>query len=170
MKAFTSPVLLLLAVTGWAGCAGSGAIANRPDAAHIEARANPSSPIGTTRDSTIARGTAFDVAVQNVSSPSGASASEHALVTRDVALVNHRYTVAEPPPIPESKPLHLRPIRPAREAVWIEGNWAYTGNPSSPYEWMSGHWEIPPPGGRAWVPSAWQRTGNKYVYVRGHWR
>ena len=90
--------------------------------------------------------------------------------THDVAAFDRRYVVAQPPPVPASTPRHLKPVRPAREAVWIDGYWAYTGNPRSPYEWMAGHWEIPPPGARAWIPSGWQRTGNTYVYVRGRWR
>ena len=87
-----------------------------------------------------------------------------------VGAFDRRYVLAQPPPLPASSPRHLKPIRPAREAVWIDGYWAYTGNPGSPYEWMAGHWEIPPPGARAWIPSGWQRTGNTYVYVRGQWR
>src|SRR5688500_5703685 len=74
----------------------------------------------------------------------------------DVGAFDRRYAVAEPPPLPTSTPRQLKPIRPAREAVWIDGYWAYTGNSTSPYEWMAGHWEIPPPGARAWVPSGWQ--------------
>jgi hypothetical protein len=84
--------------------------------------------------------------------------------------VDRRYVVAQPPPVPASAPRHLKPVRPAREAVWIDGYWAYTGNPSTPYEWMAGHWEIPPAGARAWVPSGWQRAENTYVYVRGGWK
>jgi hypothetical protein len=88
----------------------------------------------------------------------------------DFGAFDRRYVVAQPPPLPASTPRHLKPVRPAREAVWIDGYWAYTGDPRSPYEWMAGHWEIPPPGARAWVPSGWQRTGNTYVYIRGRWQ
>jgi hypothetical protein len=80
------------------------------------------------------------------------------------------YAVAAPPPMPTSNPREAIPARPAREAVWIEGQWIYTGNPNSPYEWMSGHWEIPPRGARTYVPGNWQHNGNGYVYVRGHWQ
>src|SRR5687767_4444712 len=88
----------------------------------------------------------------------------------DIGPFDRRYVVAQPPPLPTTTPGHLKPVRPAREAVWIDGYWAYTGDPRSPYEWMVGHWEIPPPGARAWIPSGWQRTDNTYVYVRGRWR
>lgn len=75
-----------------------------------------------------------------------------------------------PPPAPASVPREMMPPRPAREAVWIGGQWAYTGYPGNPYEWVSGHWEIPPPGGRTWVPGGWQPRGNDVVFVRGHWQ
>jgi hypothetical protein len=82
---------------------------------------------------------------------------------------DRRYMVAQPPPIPSSRPPEHFRHRPAREAVWIEGSWAYTGNPNHPYEWMAGHWEIPPPDHRGWVPGGWRSNGHGYVFVRGHW-
>jgi hypothetical protein len=88
----------------------------------------------------------------------------------DLSKVDRRYMTSEPPPVPAFKPRHLTPVRPAREAIWLEGHWSYTGNPAAPYEWLSGHWEIPPAGARTWVPSGWQKTENNYVFVRGHWR
>jgi hypothetical protein len=84
--------------------------------------------------------------------------------------VDNRQIVREPPPMPTSNPREAIPPRPAREAVWIEGHYAYTGNTASPYEWVAGHWEIPPPGANHWVPGSWQRSGDGYVYVRGHWQ
>jgi hypothetical protein len=78
--------------------------------------------------------------------------------------------VTTPPPMPTSAPREAIPPRPAAEAVWIEGQWVYTGNQTNPYDWVSGHWEIPPPGARTWVPGGWQRSGNGYVYTRGHWQ
>ena len=79
------------------------------------------------------------------------------------------YVVREVPPMPTSYPRESIPPRPAREAVWIEGAYVYTGNPQTPYEWVSGHWEIPPPGMSRWVPATWQRSGDGYIFVRGHW-
>ena len=95
---------------------------------------------------------------------------EPARVSADMTPADNRYMVAQPPPLPASTPLFLKPIRPAREAVWIDGYWAYTGNANAPYEWMAGHWEIPPPNAQSWLPSGWHRDGNSYVYVRGQWR
>jgi hypothetical protein len=109
-------------------------------------------------------------AIRTSSHPVVGQRAEQVREIQDPGAFDRRYVVAQPPPLPASTPRHFKPVRPAREAVWIDGYWAYTGNPGSPYEWMAGHWEIPPPGARAWIPSGWQRTGNTYVYVRGRWR
>lgn len=80
------------------------------------------------------------------------------------------YVVQSPPPMPTSNPRETIPARPARDAVWIEGHYAYTGNQQAPYQWVAGRWEIPPPGATHWVPGAWQRSSDGYIYVRGHWQ
>jgi hypothetical protein len=81
-----------------------------------------------------------------------------------------RQVIKEPPPMPASNPRETIPPRPAQEAVWIEGYYDYTGNPTNPYQWVAGHWEVPPPGASRWIPGSWQRSGDGYVYVRGHWQ
>ena len=87
-----------------------------------------------------------------------------------VSTADTPYVVQSPPPMPTSQPREAIPARPARDAVWIEGHYVYTGNAQQPYEWVAGHWEIPPPGMTRWVPGGWQRSGNGYIYVRGHWQ
>jgi len=78
--------------------------------------------------------------------------------------------IHSPPPTPTSQPYESIPARPAPDAVWIQGYYAYTGNSANPYEWVPGHWEIPPPGSRTWIPPSWQRSGDGYIYQRGHWQ
>jgi hypothetical protein len=80
------------------------------------------------------------------------------------------YAVQTPPPMPTSNPRETIPARPSTDAVWIQGEYAYTGNQQNPYEWVNGHWEVPPPGTSRWVPGTWQRSGTGYVWMRGHWQ
>ena len=80
------------------------------------------------------------------------------------------FVAAEPPPAPTSQPREFVPRRPAREAVWIEGHWAYTNYREEPYEWLPGHWEIPPSGRETWIPDAWHQRDGGWIYVRGHWQ
>lgn len=77
------------------------------------------------------------------------------------------YVVAEPPPLP-APPREVVAVRPAREAVWVAGYYAYVGGDR--YEWIPGHWEIPPGRGRNFDRPRWERRGNTYVYLRGGWR
>lgn len=74
-----------------------------------------------------------------------------------------------PPPMPTSTPNEAVPARPAAEAVWVNGYWSYNQT-SGQYDWIPGHWEIPPRGMTSWVAPSWQRSGNGYIYEQGHWR
>jgi hypothetical protein len=51
--------------------------------------------------------------------------------------------------------------------VWVYGYYDYQGDH---YDWVPGHWEIPPPNAVAFVRPHWRYRGGAYVYVRGYWR
>jgi hypothetical protein len=72
------------------------------------------------------------------------------------------------PPVPPAPLAESVTSQPSSDAVWIPGYWTYESG--SRYEWVSGRWEIPPRGARAYYPPHWKREGNGAVYVRGHWR
>jgi hypothetical protein len=78
------------------------------------------------------------------------------------------YAVAEPPPMPPP-PREVVTVRPAPQAIWISGYYSYTGR-GNRYEWVPGHWEVPPPRYRSYVHPRWERKGGNYVYFRGYWR
>jgi hypothetical protein len=79
------------------------------------------------------------------------------------------YVVVQPPAYPPP-PREVIPVRPAREAVWVQGYYLYTGRRSNAYQWVPGHWEVPPRGGyRTFVQPRWEHRGHNYVYVRGYW-
>jgi hypothetical protein len=175
MRAITTPLLCILSGALGAGCMSSGPNARQRAADETAARmiAVGSSGSEHARESgNVTAGAAASGATDRdlADIVAGPKSTDRARVKVDFATANRRYTVAEPPPLPAAKPRYLAPIRPAREAVWIDGYWAYTGDPETPYEWMSGHWEIPPPGAHSWVPSGWQAAEDEYVYVRGRWR
>ncbi|HVS52737.1 MAG TPA: glycine zipper domain-containing protein [Opitutaceae bacterium] len=82
---------------------------------------------------------------------------------------NTEYVVQQPPPPPPPPRREVVVARPAREAVWVEGYYAYTGR-GNEYAWVPGHWEVPPPRAHAYVRPRWERRDNGYVYVRGYWQ
>jgi hypothetical protein len=57
--------------------------------------------------------------------------------------------------------------RPSSEHIWIPGYWTWQ---NSRYEWMAGHWELPPNSGAVWVAPRWEQQGNSYKFYEGYWR
>jgi hypothetical protein len=78
------------------------------------------------------------------------------------------YAVVEQPPAPPAPPREIVTIRPAREAVWVPGYHLYLGR--GRYEWVPGHWEVPPGRYTRFMQPRWERRPHGYVYVRGYWR
>jgi hypothetical protein len=56
--------------------------------------------------------------------------------------------------------------RPSADHVWVAGYWTWRNNQ---YQWMAGHWEIPPRGGAVWVPPRWQPEGTSWRFYEGYW-
>ena len=79
------------------------------------------------------------------------------------------YVVVQQPPAYPPPPREVVTVRPAREAVWVQGYWSYSGRGNS-YQWVPGHWEIPPGQYRTFVQPRWERQPQGYIYVRGYWR
>lgn len=80
---------------------------------------------------------------------------------------NTGYTVQTVPLAPVSEPQETMTPQPSRDAVWIRGHYAWTGNA---YQWQPGRWEVPPRGARVYVPASWQPANGGYVYSPGHWQ
>ena len=169
MNATKSLTLSVLVTALGAGCASSGPNTRQGAVGGAVAGGIIGAIVGHQSGETAA-GAAIGAAAGGATGAAVGNRADRNRGTLDTTPADRGYTVTSPPPTPTSNPRESIPARPAREAVWIEGQWAYTGNPSDPYEWVSGHWEIPPPGARTWVPGAWQPSGNGYVYVRGHWQ
>lgn len=68
-----------------------------------------------------------------------------------------------PPPAPKAE---TPPPSPAPGSVWLSGFWRWN-DAKSDYEWISGHWEVPPGEGYVWVADpADPRIG---ISISGHW-
>ena len=79
-----------------------------------------------------------------------------------------RHVVHQPPAAPPPPAREFVSVRPAREAVWVPGYYAYVGR--GRYAWVPGHWEVPPRRYAHFHQPRWERRGAGYVYVQGGWR
>jgi len=71
-------------------------------------------------------------------------------------------TVRPPHPIVET-----RVASPGAGYVWTPGYHRWDGNA---YVWAPGAWVQPPRAHARWVAHHWERRGNGWVMVEGHWR
>ncbi|MEJ1973243.1 MAG: YXWGXW repeat-containing protein [Lacunisphaera sp.] len=62
--------------------------------------------------------------------------------------------VTQAPPAMQQEVVQARP---SSAHVWVPGYWSWRNNR---YEWMSGHWEIPPRTDAVWVAPRWERLGD----------
>ena len=56
--------------------------------------------------------------------------------------------------------------RPSSQHMWVPGYWTWR---HERYEWMAGHWELPPTSTSVWVAPSWERQGNAYKFTEGYW-
>jgi hypothetical protein len=70
-------------------------------------------------------------------------------------------TQAPPAPQPEAVP-----PRPSSDDVWVQGYWTWRNDR---YEWMAGHWEVPPHTGAKWVPPRWEPERGAFRFYEGYW-
>jgi hypothetical protein len=57
--------------------------------------------------------------------------------------------------------------QPTRDHVWVAGYWTWRNNR---YEWVAGHWQVPPRSGSTWIPPRWEPEGGAYRYYEGYWQ
>lgn len=57
--------------------------------------------------------------------------------------------------------------QPSVDHKWVPGYWTWR---NSRYEWISGHWEMPPHADAVWVAPRWERTSSgAYRFYEGYW-
>ena len=72
--------------------------------------------------------------------------------------------VSQAPPAPQQE---LVLAQPSPQHVWLVGYWTWRNDR---YEWMAGHWQLPPYGTSVWVSPTWEQEGNAYRFHEGYWR
>ena len=97
-----------------------------------------------------------------VSSPAMVVAPTYAPAATVVPVVNTVIVTQAPPPIQAEVVL----AQPSPQHVWIPGFWTWR---NQQYEWMAGHWELPPNSGAVWNAPRWEREGNAYRFFEGYW-
>ena len=70
---------------------------------------------------------------------------------------------SEPPP----QVVEQVVVSPGPGYIWISGFWAWHHHR---WEWVRGHWDLPPRRGAIWVVGGWERHGGRVVWVDGYWR
>lgn len=74
------------------------------------------------------------------------------------------YVVVQAPPAPQAP--QAIPAQPSTSHVWIDGYWTWR---NSRYEWMAGHWEVPPFAGARWVAPRSESQSGAIRFYEGHW-
>jgi hypothetical protein len=71
--------------------------------------------------------------------------------------------VRRPPPV---VPVDVQPARPAPDAVWVPGSWAWRADG---WNWRPGAWVVPP-AGASWSAWAWSYQADGRVrFWEAHW-
>lgn len=71
--------------------------------------------------------------------------------------------VTQAPPAPQQE---IVSARPSSDHVWVGGYWTWRNNR---YEWVAGHWAVPPHSGATWIPPRWVPEGSAYRFYEGYW-
>lgn len=171
MKPNTAFILASLAIlTGSAGCVGTGPNTQQGAVLGAAGGALAGGIIGNNRGSGNAlSGAAIGAAAGGLAGATVGNSLDHQRGTVYSEQDARTAYVVQEPPTPPPPPREIVTARPARQAVWVQGYWAYSeyGNR---YEWVPGHWEVPPPRYRTFVQPRWERRGSGYVYIRGYWQ
>ena len=78
---------------------------------------------------------------------------------------NGTIIVTQAPPAPQQEVVLAQP---SSEHKWVPGYWTWR---NERYEWMAGHWEIPPSQSSVWVAPRWERRSDgSYRFYEGYWQ
>ena len=82
-----------------------------------------------------------------------------------VQTANGTIIVTQAPPTPQQEVVLAQP---SSDHKWVPGYWTWR---NSRYEWMAGHWEVPPSSSSVWVAPRWERrTDGSYQFYEGYWQ
>lgn len=72
--------------------------------------------------------------------------------------------VTQQPPAMQSE---MVTAQPTSDHKWIPGFWTWR---NERYEWVAGHWELPPSRDSVWIAPRWERTSSGgYRFYEGYW-
>jgi hypothetical protein len=71
--------------------------------------------------------------------------------------------VTQAPPSPQQEVVSARP---SSDHVWVGGYWTWRNDR---YEWVAGHWVVPPHTGATWIPPRWTAESGAYRFYEGYW-
>lgn len=74
------------------------------------------------------------------------------------------YVVVQAPPAPQAP--QAIPAQPSSSHVWVGGYWTWQNNR---YEWMAGHWEVPPFAGAKWENPRVESEAGAFRFYEGRW-
>jgi hypothetical protein len=74
------------------------------------------------------------------------------------------YVVVQAPPAPQAP--QAIPAQPSAQHVWLGGYWTWRNDR---YEWMAGHWELPPFGGARWENPRVESEAGAFRFYEGRW-
>jgi hypothetical protein len=82
-----------------------------------------------------------------------------------VQTANGTIIVTQAPPVPQQEVVLAQP---SSSHKWVPGYWTWR---NSRYEWMAGHWEVPPSSSSVWIAPRWERrTDGSYQFYEGYWQ
>lgn len=67
-----------------------------------------------------------------------------------------------------AKVVVVKPAKPGRNYVWVEGHWKWNKRSRS-YTWENGYWARRPRQNSVWVAAKWKKVPGGWKYVPGHW-
>ena len=86
------------------------------------------------------------------------------VVTGTAQTANGTIIVMQAPPALQEEVVVAQP---SSEHKWVPGYWTWR---NERYEWMAGHWEVPPSSSSVWVTARWERTSDGgYRFYEGYW-
>jgi len=93
------------------------------------------------------------VTTQTTSAPNGMPAAAPATTV----------TTTQAPPAAQAEVVLAQP---GPDYKWVPGFWTWR---NSQYEWMAGHWEVPPHADSTWMAPHWEPTNGGYRFYEGYW-
>jgi hypothetical protein len=95
-------------------------------------------------------------------SPTTLGVPANAIIAPSTPIVSTTIVTEAPPALQSEVVL----AQPSPKHLWLAGYWTWR---DQRYEWMAGHWELPPNSRSVWMVPRWEQRGNAYKFYEGYW-